>query len=332
MKIIVTGGIYPRNWEAIQKERNENFIRFSEGIILIIDWNEGRVTHEISYVSPQDIRNPSMMFKCGEVYNNNLNVVTNSEIVTYDIATWEIRHRITHPSFNDLHAVMEESGTYWVVNTGLEMVQRVTPSGEIVQEYNLVPQQNTWERFDRSVDYRKIGSTKPHYIHANHIFRNNNDYFVTRMLQKDAVSIYNSSTKFNIIVGNPHDGIKYKGKIFFTTTNGHAVIFDDKYADPPSVFNLRQLLSKSNMKLDGWCRGIFPFGKHSILVGFTQLRKTKFNEFASWVRHLGNTPAPSRIVEFDLENGRAIKEFILPNKKEMAIFSILAHPCFATTT
>ena len=170
MKIILTAGIPIKNARSVQEKNKENFLRFERGEILIIDWDLKKPKFStVSYVSPPGQRNPAVMFKGGEIKDGKLNVVTNSEIIIYDIKTWDILKTITHCHFNDLHGVMEKDNHFWLVNTGLEMVQVVTADEQIIAEYNLT-ETPTWERFDRSVDFRFIGSTKPHFVHVNHVF------------------------------------------------------------------------------------------------------------------------------------------------------------------
>lgn len=325
MNILITGGRYPRNWEKIQKSNGENFIRFYTGEIILLNWDTLKIEKTIQYESPRQVLNPSMMFKFGEIDKNFLNIVTNTELVVYDLNDWTIIKRVSFPSFNDLHSVMKNSDSYFIVNTGLEIIQEIDINSNLVNEYNFASKK-TWDRFDINFDYRKIGSTKPHEIHINHIFSVNGDFYVTRMLKQDAVSLTDKNNFFSIDAGNPHDGIVHNDQVFFTTTNGHIVVFDSKTRAQLKCINLRDVLSKSNMAPDGWCRGILPFGKNRAFVGFTQLRSTKFNEFASWVKNIGKNASPSRIVEIDLDKELAIKEYIIPGKNGMAVFSILNHP------
>ncbi|MCK9295296.1 MAG: hypothetical protein M0P70_09450 [Desulfobulbaceae bacterium] len=325
MKILVTGGEYPRNWEEIQIKNNEDFIRFRSGRILLIDWDSKQVEQEITYESPNEIRNPSMMFKGGEIHDGFLNVVTNSEMVTYNLSTWQIERHITHPSFNDLHGVFEEEGRFWLANTGLEMIQLCDGNGAILEEYNMASTP-TWPRFKKGKDYRLIGSTKPHETHTNHVFCVDGEHFATRFRQKDAISLGDPTRRFSIEVGNPHDGVCHGTRVYFTTTNGHILVFDPKTQELLINLNLQQTLEKAGMKPDGWCRGILPLDENRVLVGFTQLRSTKFKEFVSWVKHLGNTPAPSRVIEVNLSNNTVLSEYTLPETEGRAIFSILLWP------
>ena len=322
LQILVSGGSYPDNWKAIQDAHGENFIRFNNAQLLLINWDSGEVVKEINYTSPEESRNPSMMFKVADVTEDSIIPVTNSEIVEYDRHSHQVKNVITHPSFNDLHSVKKIGDRYYVVNTGLEILQVVCEKGEIHEEHNIAKVE-TWERFSKDVDYRKIGSTKPHETHFNNVFTVGDDIFVTRLVQKDAINLRNPEDKFDIEVGNPHDGVVHEDQVFFTTTDGRLVIFEAHSRKRTQVIDINVLLENSELKPGGWCRGVLPISQERVLVGYTQLRHTKFKEFISWAKNMGDTPAPTRILELDLKNNRVAKEFIYPGKAGSALFSIL---------
>lgn len=325
MKILITGGIYPNDWQKIQEKYAENYMRFCKAEILEIDWDSGEVVNKINYVSPEESKNPSMMFKGGQVWNDKLNVVTNSEIVIYDTNTWKVENVITNKTFNDLHGVLQEEDKYWVVNTGLEIIQLVDYHGNVIDQKNYATRE-TWDRFVESEDYRKVGSTKPHEIHINHIFRYKNELCVTRMLNKDACGLNGKSTIFDIGVGNPHDGVVENSKIYFTTTNGKIIVFENGAEGvlEKEVIDVNEILGKSNSKTGGWCRGILPLDDDRVIVGFTKIRGTKFNEFITWAKAKGQiSTAPTRLLEIDIKNKQLVKEMEYPEKLGTAIFSIL---------
>ncbi len=319
--ILVSGGTYPDNWKSIQDDNQENFIRFDNAQLLIVDWDTGKCLKEINYCSPENSLNPSLMFKVCDVCDDLVIPVTNSEIVIYDKNTFKVKNVITHPSFNDLHSVKKIGEKYYVVNTGLEILQVVNDKGEILEELNIA-KTDTWSRFSKQKDYRKIGSTKPHEVHFNNVFCVGKDIFVTRLAYKDAVNIRNGDDKFEIEVGSPHDGVSYRGKIYFTTTNGHLIIFNAKTRCREQVVDINQALESASLKPGGWCRGVLPLSPTRVLVGYTQLRHTKFKEFISWAKNMGDVPARTRILEVDLESNIVVKEFLYPGENGSALFSI----------
>lgn len=322
LPILVSGGTYPDNWKSIQDDKGENFIRFDNAQLLVIDWDSGECINEINYRSPESSLNPSLMFKVCDVVDDLVIPVTNSEIVIYDKHDFKVKNVITHPSFNDLHSVKKIDDLYYVVNTGLEILQVVNEQAEIIEEINIASTE-TWSRFSKDIDYRKIGSTKPHEVHFNNVFSIGDDIFVTRLAFKDAVNIRDEQDKFDIEVGSPHDGVLFNDKVYFTTTNGHLIIFDAKSRRREMVVDINEKLEKSGLKPGGWCRGVLPLSETRILIGYTQLRHTKFKEFISWAKNMGGTPAPTRILELDIESGLIEKEFYYPGASGSALFSIV---------
>lgn len=323
-KIVISGGQYPDNWKSIQDKNEENFIRFDVAEMLVLDWNTDEIIKRINYQSPEESRNPSMMFKgCeSDMKSNSLNVVTNTELLIYDKLNFKLVNVYTEKSFNDLHGVSTIDGNYYIVNTGLEIIQVLDHSGSIIQEYNLA-ETDTWKKYDKNFDYRQTGSTKPHSQHINHIFKFDDNLFVTRLLHQDAVNLNDHNDSFKMLVGNPHDGVIHKEAVFFTTTNGHLITFDAATRKQIQVIDINQALSESGFKPGGWCRGVLPLSETRALIGYTQLRHTKFKEFISWAKHLGNNPVPTRILEIDLETKKVVKEFIYPSEVGTAIFSIV---------
>lgn len=75
-----------------------------------------------------------------------------------------------------------------MVNTGLDMVVRVTPEGRVLEEWDVLLEP-AWQRFSRDIDYRKIVSTKPHRSHPNFVFELGDEVWVTRFEQRDAICL-----------------------------------------------------------------------------------------------------------------------------------------------
>ena len=325
MQIVVTAGIPAKNWLSARQKRNEDFIRFERGELLVVDWSaEPVVARTIDYVSPAEQRHPAVLFKGGEVRDDCLNIVTNSEIVVYDRATLEVVQTVTHPHFTDLHGVLQVGNEYWVANTGLEVVQRVDRSGKILAEHNMA-ETPTWERFDRDTDYRFVGSTKPHTVHVNHVFVIDGEFFATRFKQRDAVSLSDPARRFAVDVGNPHDGVVRGGRVYFTTTNGHVLVFAADTRELIKCLDVNEILERSGFMAGGWCRGVCPLADGNVIIGFTKLRDSKFKEYGAWIKNLGRgrKSAPSRLVEIDLEREAAVRELAYPNGLGAAVFSVL---------
>ncbi len=64
----------------------------------------------------------------------------------------------------------------------------VTPEGEILREWSVIGE-DTWARFSRQIDYRKVPTTKPHRSHPNFAFLLEGDIWTTRCDQKDAICL-----------------------------------------------------------------------------------------------------------------------------------------------
>ena len=88
---------------------------------------------------------------------------------------------------------------------------------------------DTWDRFDKNKDYRKLNTTKPHFSHPNHVTIHNNKVYITRYKQED-VLVYEKKGKYigNIKLGNgiPHDGSIFKSEFIYTTVTGKIIKVD----------------------------------------------------------------------------------------------------------
>ncbi|WP_372369480.1 hypothetical protein [Candidatus Uabimicrobium sp. HlEnr_7] len=88
-----------------------------------------------------------------------------------------------------------------VVNAGLDMILRISVSGEILEEWPVLSE-TLWARFSKNVDYRKI-ETKPHKSHPNFVFCTQKNTWVTRSYQKDAICLTEPYNRIAIDIGNP---------------------------------------------------------------------------------------------------------------------------------
>src|SRR5205807_3541516 len=124
---------------------------------------------------------------------------------------------VSLPCFNDLHHVRPSGdGNLIAVNTGLDMVVKFTPQGRVLQEWWVLDEPR-WSRFSRTLDYRKVESTKPHQSHPNFAFVLEGDLWVTRFRQRDAICLTKPGGRIDIGVESPHDGLLSGNRIWFTT-------------------------------------------------------------------------------------------------------------------
>jgi hypothetical protein len=256
------------------KERDYAHI-FIGGRIEIIDWEKRECIRRIDYVSsPEHLgQGYSMRFTGGCLHDGQWFQAAGTEVVVYSLPDWSVHRVISFPSFNDLHGVKVIGNEIGVINTGLEMFQILSLEGEIVREFNAAATP-TWERFDRSIDYRRFGSTKPHTSQINNAFKIDGQWWLTRCLGRDAVNVEDGEDRIPIAVGQPHDGLVRGDFIYFTTTNAHIVVARASTRKVEEVIDLNALLGKGRKM--GWCRGLEVKGE-TAYVGFTRLRRSKWH-------------------------------------------------------
>jgi hypothetical protein len=266
-----------------------------------------------------------MLFKCGSLVDDRLYVCTHSEVLVFQIPSFEQVGYISLPQFNDLHHVLPtRAGTLLVVNTGLDCLMEVTLTGEVVREWASLESEQTWQRFSRGVDYRKVLSTKPHRSHPNQVFYVGDELWLTRFEQKDAVSLCDPRRRIEIGLERVHDGVVAGDMILFTTVKGDVVIVNAATLSIERVIDLSTLHPKGTLL--GWCRGLMVDGD-TVWVGFSHIRPTKFRENISWLAHGFRYPCqPTHIGCYDLVRGRFVRSIALEDCGIDAIFSILRAP------
>ncbi len=122
-------------------------------------------------------------------------------------------------------------------------------------------------------------------------------------------------------VGQPHDGTPQGDKYVFTTTNSHVITFE---AEPPHERTIHNLLDiTEGLNQLGWCRGVcrIPGRPDEYLVGFSNLRRSKWKEFGYWVKHGHEVPA-ARLALYDLKAQRALRPGGLGKYKAFQIFQV----------
>ena len=84
---------------------------------------------------------------------------------------------------------------------------------------NPAKKDSTWKKFSKSIDYRKVATTKPHAAHPNFICEYNSDFYVTRFEQKDVIKINFFETISHIIADKKEIEIKKKAMSEFSEKN-----------------------------------------------------------------------------------------------------------------
>jgi hypothetical protein len=283
----------------------------------------------VAYESPKEAAAdelPAILFKSATLRDNKLYACTSTEVIIYDLPSFQVAAYISLPIFNDVHHVYPTpQGTLLVMVTGLDIVAEVSLDGKFLRHWDVMGQ-DTWSIFSRDTDYRKIPTTKPHRAHANHIFQLGDEIFATRFHQRDAISLQDPTRKIEIGIQRPHDGFLFNDSLYFSTVDGHVVIVNPRTLKVERIHDLQKMSGGETL---GWCRGLLPLDERFVWVGFTRVRPTKFRENLSWIRHPRRTHRPSHIALYDLQSGFCLEEIETEPHGIGVVFTLL-QPQLAT--
>lgn len=306
--------------------------RHGSAMIVEVDAETGAAEVKVEYRSPPEVcpdEEPSSVFKAGTVDGNRLYVCTQTEVLVYELPDFEIVDYVTLPRFNDLHHVRPTAdGTLLAAITGLDMVAEFDLEGEVLREWSAVGG-DPWRRFSRDVDYRKVPTTKPHESHPNFVFQLDDDIWVTRFEQRDAISLTGNGARIAIDVQRPHDGMVHGDRVYFTTVDGHVVVADAASKEVLQVHDLNEI--NGGLRYLGWCRGLHVVGPDLVVVGFSRLRPTRIKANLDWTRGgifrlKSFLKRPARIALYDLRAGRVCWQHNLEKTGLSVIFSVLDAP------
>ncbi|MED3790821.1 hypothetical protein P4576_27065 [Peribacillus frigoritolerans] len=305
-------GIY-KDWEQYQK-----------GVILKVFPEQNLAEKCVEYVSPKEVipdNFPSISFTAATIKNDHLYVGTQTEILVYSLPNFQKVGYLSYPCFNDIHHVLPTSeGNLLVVNTGLDMVLEISPQGNILKEWHVFGEK-IWRKFSRSIDYRKVPTTKPHQSHPNFVFQIGKDIWATRCLQEDAICLTKPNQQIKIGGEKVHDGIVFGDSIYFTQVNGQVVRVNIHTLKVEQKFNLNNFTNTSRNL--GWCRGINVLDEYKVIVGFTRIRPSKKYQADGTIIPEGNYGIlPTRIACYDLKHGKLLWEQQLEDYDLNAIYSI----------
>jgi hypothetical protein len=265
------------------------------------------------------------VFKAGTIVGDTLYACTSTEVLIFKLPEFSKIGYISLPCFNDVHHVTPSAdGNLLVASTGLDMVVKFTPQGKILTEWDVLDEP-LWSRFSRDVDYRKVESTKPHKSHPNFVFELDGRVWATRFHQRDAICLENRTQRIDIGDMRPHDGLVWGNRVYFTTVDGRVVIANTRTLQVDNITDLKQIDGQN--ALLGWCRSLLPVDEKRIWVGFTRVRKTKFQENIMWVKkafHEGMGVKPTHISLYDIKENQRLQEFDLEPHGMNVIFSIFS--------
>lgn len=294
-----------------------------KAMIIRLDPETEKSTNCVEYSSPPELcppETPAILFKAAYLCDETLYGCTSTEVLVYKLPKFEQINRISHPCFNDLHHVCPTiRDTLAVAVTGLDMVVEITTTGELVHEWNVLGE-DPWSRFSRTTDYRKVPTTKPHRSHPNHVFELNDELWVTRFEQRDAICL-TASGRIDIAMERPHDGYLFGSSVYFTTVDGHIAVADQKSLTVNQVYDLNKMHPEPRQIL-GWCRGLLPLDERYIWVGFTRVRPTRLKENLAWIKNGGARHKASHIALYDLQEQKCLREIALEPHGIGVVFSM----------
>ena len=319
-----------------QKEWNQ----FRAAVVMRVDPQappESALKRVLEYESPPEHcpdDGGSHVFKAATLDGDTMWLCTQTEVLECGFPGFDIRRVISLPCFNDLHHVTPgPDGTLFVAVTGLDAVAEVSLDGELLRLVDVLGG-DVWDRFDRSVDYRKVPTTKPHRSHPNYVFFLDGQPWVTRFEQRDAVPINPSRSggrpPFAVAIAGIHDGNLVGGpagdRLLFTSVDGHLVRFDLSTGERRDL-DLNSIMEPDDDRPLGWCRGVQSEDGDTAWVGFSRLRRTKLRQNLSWVRHgfregYFHKRQPTRIALYDIERSARLQEIDLEPAGLNAVFSI----------
>ena len=302
-------------------EQEEAWAGYDLGLVLRVRPETGEFSTVFTYESPSDVVSDegAISFQASTRHGDELYTCTETEVMVYELPTFERRAYLSLPFFNDVHHVRRShAGNFLVANAGLEMVVELTHDGTVVEALNTLGE-DPWAAVDPDVDYRRI-STKPHRAHPNYVFYLGDEVWATRFEHGDAVSLAPAGRSIDVSKERIHDGLLHEGRLYFTTVNGTIVIVDAETLRPVDVVDLNEI--HGDRVLLGWCRGVLVEGD-TIWVGFSRIRPTRFRANVAWAARGFRHSKPTHIACYDLSRRTCLAEIDLEPPGLSALYRIL---------
>lgn len=300
---------------------NEDWTGYQKGLVVKLNPETKNTQTCVEYVSPPNVcakEDPAISFQASTIQDNKLYTCTETEVLIYDLPTFNQIGYVSLPCFNDVHHVRPTpEGTLLVANAGLEMVMEITTEGEIRRVWNVLGE-DPWGWFSRDVDYRGV-STKPHRAHPNYLFCVDDEIWATRFHQGDAVCLTNPEKRIPISNQRIHDGVLHQGLLYFTTVQGNVVIANPRTLAVEDVIDLNSMHGEGSLL--GWCRSVLVDGE-KIWIGFSRIRPTKLRENVAWVMRGFKQSLPTRVACYNLHTRHCLDEIDLEPAGLAAVYSI----------
>ncbi len=273
---------------------------YDRALICRVDVPRRSAASIVEYQTPPHLSaddRPGILFKTAHIEGDTLYVPTQTEILIYHLPDCHMLANVSIPMFNDVHHVRPSPrGGLVVTNTGLDMVVELGPDGSVWQEWSAVDE-SPWVRFSRDIDYRKVKTTKPHRAHPNFTFFLEDELWVTRFEQRDAISLTNPGRVIRMPGERIHDGVVHGNRIYFTHVDGKVSVVGRESLAVEAEIDLSEFYPADTLL--GWTRGLAVDGS-GLWVGFSRIRHTRFRENLSWMRRGFRASLPTRIAYFDL--------------------------------
>lgn len=322
-RLLLTGG----KQRSVGVRDRDEWHMYCEARVVELDTETGDMQLRLRYVTPPELcpdEQPSIVFKAGVVQGGRLLVVCQTEVLEFDTKTWKLLARHTQPCFNDLHHATWIAGRLHVVSTGLDSLMVLGEDGEVEEVHHALGEE-TWQRFDPRLDYRKVATTKPHASHPNYVFRTPEGTWLTRFLQSDVVLLGGNGRRIEVGGAGLHDGLVENGQVWLTAVDGRIIQADPRQGRVLRIHDLNRLHGKEEPL--GWTRGILRDGPLTY-VGFSRIRHTPSRQNLAWLSRSvrlrkGYKRLPTRVAAYDLEAGRQVGSWDVEPMGLNAIFSIL---------
>ena len=327
-KLLITGGILRENGFELGEGKY-----YGRASLLRLDTDTGEAETILSINEGNEnfpAETPNLEFTVGDVDGNKLWLSTDTEIRLYAYPQMELLKTYSHPCFHNIHSVAVHCDELYVTSTGLDMVVVLDKhTGDIRRKIN-TEGKPVWHRFSEDVDYRKEYSTRPHDCHPNYIFWLENEPWVTRCTQEDAVKLSDVTQRIDISGPNKaisvHDGIVKGDYVYFTSVDSCIVIADINTKKVIETFNVSKLKGYGGLR--GWCRGLYISGD-IFFIGFSRLRRTRRLDKITWVSRLmnrGKSIEDCSVLGINMTTREIVADFIFPEHMIDAIFTILPEP------
>lgn len=319
-RFLVTGG--EQFDDAVKRPEGA---RFKCAKLLHVDMARGTFDTLLEYECKGENypeREPNSIFVSASLCDDLLYMCTSTELLLYKYPGLSLCKKVSYPFFQNLHHAAPFGEYVAVASTGLDMVVLLDKETLEPVKYINALGKDPWHKYAKNVDYRQYVTLKPHESHPNYVFELDDQLWVTRFNQMDAVCLDDLDKKMSVGVERLHDGIVEDGFVYFTSVNGCIIQVNTSSHKIEAVFDLNSIENIDGPL--GWCRGLH-IEEGIAYVGFTRIRQTRTRENIRWAVNMlrSRSSGETRIAAYDLAGQRKLAEMVMPPGSINAIYSIL---------